>query len=293
MATGFATPEIARLYADVPANMVARLLEFRARYACKYLDTGGVKWRYIDTGTGDQVILALSGAACIAEVSWLTIDRLGQQYRVIAPDYPAIDTNIELGDGLARILDQEGIRQAHVMGGSAGGLVAQFFVRRHPDRTSSLILSHTLLPDRATSRYVARILFWLRLMPPAVLRAFFRRTMSTLMPKETTPEILLFKAQFSEIVNYHLTKAQIISLMKRTVDLAENTTFAPDDLKDWTGRILLIMSEDDPASPEPVRRTMTTMYPQAEVRLFSGGGHATSILKQEEYIEAIEQFIGK
>jgi len=33
------------------------------------------------------------------------------------------------------------------------------------------------------------------------------------------------------------------------------------------------------------------MYPRAALRLFSGGGHMTSVLKQDEYISAIEEFL--
>jgi hypothetical protein len=43
--------------------------------------------------------------------------------------------------------------------------------------------------------------------------------------------------------------------------------------------------------PEPARQAIIEAYPGAEVRLFSGGGHATSILKQEEYFAAIDRFL--
>lgn len=287
-----ANPRIARLYRDVTAEMVERLRRFRETYPYKTTTVEGVKWRYIDTGEGKQAVLALSGAACIAEISWRTIERLGQKYRVIAPDYPAIDSNGELVDGLTGLLDRENVERAHVIGGSYGGLVAQVFVRRRPDRTAGLILSHTLLPDPETGRSIARTLRWLKLMPQPVLRAFFKRTMSRLMTQDATPEITLMNAHFAEIVDYHLSKAQLVSLMKRTVDVSERYTFTPDDLKDWPGRILLLMADDDPATPEPVRQAITAMYPQAQVRLFSGSGHLTSILKQDEYIGAMEGFIG-
>jgi pimeloyl-ACP methyl ester carboxylesterase len=61
-----------------------------------------------------------------------------------------------------------------VMGGSYGGLVAQVFVRRHPGRTASLILSHTLLPEREEAGQVAKVTRWMRLLPAPVLRALFQ-----------------------------------------------------------------------------------------------------------------------
>ncbi len=292
MTANFATPKIARLYADVPAEMVQKLQAFRAQYAQQQLRIGNTDWRYIDTRTGDPVVLALSGATCIAEISWNTIDRLAQHYRVIAPDYPAIDTNAELSDGLAAILDHEGIQQAHVLGGSAGGLAAQAFVRRCPDRSASMILSHVPPLSRESGKRIARTVGWLRLLPQSLLRMVFKRSLSGLQPQAETPEIALFKAHFQEIANTRMTKAQIISLMKRTIELTQ-TDLTPHDLDGWPGRVLLLMSEDDPATPEPARQAMMALYPQAETRLFTGGGHAASILKQDEYLAAIEQFIGR
>lgn len=53
------------------------------------------------------------------------------------------------------------------------------------------------------------------------------------------------------------------------------------------------MADDDPATPEPARQAIISMYPQAQVQLFSGSGHLTSILKQDEYIGAMERFIAR
>jgi hypothetical protein len=81
-------------------------------------------------------------------------------------------------------------------------------------------------------------------------------------------------------------------LMARTVDVSESYSFTPGDLQDWPGRILLLMADDDPATPGPVRQALIAMYPKAKMQLFSGSGHLTSILKQDDYIGAMEKFIG-
>jgi pimeloyl-ACP methyl ester carboxylesterase len=55
--------------------------------------------------------------------------------------------------------------------------------------------------------------------------------------------------------------------------------------------VLLIMADDDPATPEPVREEMKRLHPKAQVHLFSGTGHATAVLRQDEYLATIEAFI--
>ena len=291
MDTRFENPKVAKLYKNVPSEPLSRLLQFRTQYPYKRATVHGTEWRYIDTGSGEQVLLALSGATCIAEMARLYIEHFAQRNRVISPDYPALDTMTGLVDGIAGILDREGISRAHLIGVSYGGFVAQAFVRRHPDRTASLILSHTLLPEREVVEQAAKAVRWMRLLPATALRAYFRMRLGKLFPEEQHPELTLSKALLAEIVNYRLTKAQLISLMRRVVDLGVNYRFAPDDLRDWPGSILLLMADDDPATPEPVREAMAATYPQAQMRLFSGTGHATAILKQDEYFAAIDEFL--
>jgi pimeloyl-ACP methyl ester carboxylesterase len=51
------------------------------------------------------------------------------------------------------------------------------------------------------------------------------------------------------------------------------------------------MADDDPGTPESVRDAMSALYPGARLHLFHGTGHSTSVLKEQEYQEAIEQFL--
>jgi pimeloyl-ACP methyl ester carboxylesterase len=285
------SPKVAKLYKGVPSEMWSRLHRFRTQYPYRRTMIDGTQWQYIDTGLHERVLLVLTGVPCIAEISWLSIERLAECRRVIAPDYPPLDTMAGLVDGIAGLLDREGIARADVMGGSYGGFVAQVFVRRHPNRTASLILSHTLVPGRDETEQAAQVVRWGCLLPASVLRSLFRRRLSKLIFEGQHPELALSQAHFVEIVNCRLTKAQIISMMRRVVDMAENHRFTPDDLSDWPGRILLLMADDDPATPEPAREALVAMYPQAQMHLFSGTGHAASVLKPDEYFGEIDEFL--
>jgi len=279
------------LYCGVPEERLARLLEFRVRYPGRRATVAGTEWTYLCCGSGEDALLLLTGAACIAEMGWCSIEHFAQRYRVIAPDYPALDTMAGLVDGVAGLMDREGIRRAHVMGGSYGGLVAQVFVRRHPDRTKSLILSHTLLPDQESATRMAKSARWMRWLPMPVLRSLLKLRLGRLFPKGANPEVALSKALFAEIVDFRLTKGQIVSLMRRVVDLGSNYWFKTDDLREWPGRVLLLMGEDDPATPPAARQALAAMYPKAQVRTFSGAGHLTAIVKQEEYFAATDGFL--
>jgi len=80
------------------------------------------------------------------------VDSLQNKTKIIAPDLPGFGDNpvenaepsIDLmADGLAKLLDLHGIRQAVVAGMSMGGYVALAFAQRHADRIAGLGLIST------------------------------------------------------------------------------------------------------------------------------------------------------
>ncbi len=288
----FQDPKIAKLYQDVPAEALERLREFRATQTYKETSIGG-DWRYLDVGRGSPTLLVLAGALGTAESGWQTILHFAERgYRVIAPSYPpSITTMNELADGVVGVMDREAIPKAHVLGGSYGGVVAQVFVRRHPERTERLVVSHAGCPDPERGRKIAGALRWLRLLPMALLRAIVRKRLAGLLPEG--PAGAMLAAYVAEVLTYQTTKTGLLNGYRRVVDFDLNGSFTPEDLAGWPGRILLIMADDDPSTPEPVRRAMQTLYPQAEVHLFHGTGHAAPILRQEEYYSVLETFFEK
>ncbi|MBN1287533.1 MAG: alpha/beta hydrolase [Anaerolineae bacterium] len=290
MTSTFLDPKIAKLYESVPAAELEKLHRFRAQYPCQSVMIDGVTWRYIDNGEGDIPLLVLSGALAIAEISWPTITRLAQHYRVIAPDYSPVPTMDGLVDGLAGILDHVGVERAHVMGGSYGGMVAQAFVRRYPERSISLVASHTLYPDPALGQTLRKTLRFLRFLPAFALRSLLSRRLIGGLIEEGRPELVLLKAHSLEIVKYRLAKKDFMAIFRRTIDWSEKP-YTPDDLKDWPGRVLLVLSADDPATPEPTRERLKSLYPGAQVHLFEGTGHASAVLRQDEYIGVMREFI--
>jgi pimeloyl-ACP methyl ester carboxylesterase len=281
--------KVAVLYADVlPADM-ERFQAFCNDCPYQQLTYAGVDWPYLINERSGETLLLLSGALSIPDISWLTIAHFAQMYRVISPAYPAVKTMAELVDGIAEILHREEIKQAHVLGGSYGGFVAQEFVRRYPGLTCSLVLSHTFPPEPANVKTIQKMARWMSLLPDGVLRWLMGKRLGALMPAKT-PEVSLFHAIFKELLDHRLTKVDLLSTVYRTVDYYTRE-YTTQDLVGWPGKVLLVMADDDPGTPETVREAMSALYPGARLHLFHGTGHSTSVLKEQEYQEAIEQFL--
>lgn len=166
----------------------------RVTFPYRLVTLDGMDWAYIATeGYGEgEVVLVLAGALCAPEVSWKTIAALAGKYRVIAPEYPPLDRMEALVDGIAAVLKREGVTQAHVLGGSYGGFVAQVFVRSYPELTRSLVLSHTLPPYAESAKSARKIMPWLALLPGSVLRWLMGKRLSGLLPEQTPETAALY-----------------------------------------------------------------------------------------------------
>lgn len=283
------------IYAKVPAEQVERLKEFRRAHPVKRLSFGDTEWKYISCGRGTQILLLLPGALAVGESTFPLITTFENEYRIIAPSYALSLTMTGLCEGIARILEAEGINQVHAIGGSYGGLVAQYFVRLYPAQVCSLVLSHTFL---MTPKFEKPLKILGRLFP-ALPRSLFvpllklrlnKMLLSTLR-RAKHPEFEFWRAYLNEAVASDRFKEVAVHQNKCLLELARQPRFAVDDLKEWRGKILIIDSDDDPAIGAKDRALLRNTYPQAEVKTFLNAGHASSILKREEAISVIRNFL--
>ncbi len=285
------------LYAKVPSEQVARLKEFRLTHPYKQLLVGDAEWQYISCGQGKETLLLLPGALSVGESLFPLINAFEKEYRIIAPSYTLSLTMAGLCDGLARILEAEGVDRAHVAGGSYGGLVAQYFVRRYSAKVRSLILSHTFILTQRYARpfWVAGKLFAAlpRSLFVPLLRLRLDKMLLSTLRAARHPEAEFWSAYLNEAMATERLKEVVIHQNKCLFDVARQPRFTPDDLKEWHGKILIIESEDDPAIPARSRALLRNTYPQAEVHAFKDAGHASSILKREEAVSIIKAFLYK
>jgi pimeloyl-ACP methyl ester carboxylesterase len=270
----------------------ATLDRFRASHPYRSLDVGGVRWEYIACGQGDDVLLLLPGAPGRADTAFEHVLHFEGSYRVIAPCYPAQPTTVaQVLDGLVGILNAEGVEAAHVVGGSYSGLIAQSLVRGYPGRVAGLILSDTGVPNVERARKYSRYLVILRALPGWAVRVVWRLGMHLYL-REIAAEGHFWRAYFRELTGT-ITKEECVGRLKVWIDWDRNSRFSPSDLTDWPGRVLILEAEHDTTFPVSERAALRRLYPQAQTRVFSGGGHAASITRRGEYIAAIAKFMAQ
>jgi pimeloyl-ACP methyl ester carboxylesterase len=283
-----------KYYSKVPPEQTDQFMRFRQEHPLQTLSINGITWEYFTSGNPDgKPLLLLPGALGTAESGWRTITMLEQgKFHLICVNYPVeIDSMSGLADGIKGILDREGVQSAYVVGGSYGGMLAQVFTHLQPDMVSRLVLSHTYPPVSKRARSVEPAMRMFRILPMFLVKKMLRDRMIGILPPKPSPELLLVAAQIRETVDTRLTRQAALSTFMRMMDF-DQQIYTPSDLANWQGKTMIMLAEDDPTTPESLRKSLLDLYPGARLHLFKGSGHATAILESEEYIRVIEEFLG-
>jgi len=271
------------------SDLEQSLRGFLASHPARTIERQGRPWRYVVAGRKAPAQLVLPGAVGNAESTFLSILELESDFRLLAPTYPTVATMNELVEGIAAILTTEGMEELGVLGGSYGAAVAQCFVRRYPERVSTLILSHGGVPRPDRARRIRRFLRVLPWIPPSALRFLAGAGVAKLLPG-SHPELGFWKSFFKDSFAA-LSKDDLVARYQAVADFDENYRFTREDLQSWSGRVLILDSDDDPLVPAWERKALRELYPQARLHTFQGTGHAAAIVKREEYFSAIRRFL--
>src|SRR6266436_8122541 len=116
-----------------------------------HANSSDVKIYWEDQGEGDPLLLIM-GLGYTMEMWYRTAPVLSQRYRTISFDNRGVGRSDvppgpyqipTMAADAAAVMDSAGVERAHVFGISMGGMIAQEFALRYPNRVCSLILGCT------------------------------------------------------------------------------------------------------------------------------------------------------
>ncbi len=276
-------------YKHVPAEQQERLHAFRTTHPRKQIDLSGTTWSYLSGGKGTETILILPGGERIGDVAFPLFQEFEREYRCLYPSFPPFSTMGALVDGLAALLDRLSIEHVILFAASFGGDVGQCFVRKYPERVSKLILLNTGIPDERLGRATKRVKPLVTALPLGIVRFLVNGILGKALSVRRE-EQLFWKAMMHELVA-HLTRADLVSTFDETIDYRLNYHFSLNDLKNWPGKMLILQSDDDPATKPEMRRALRDLYPQAQVHMFHQAGHTPFLSQPEEFYPLVRTFL--
>lgn len=285
---------IQKYYSKIPDWQKEFLRDFRDSHSQKSLDVNGVTWRYYDSEKGQDALLLLHGGFVAFDMWIHQIAAFEGHYRIIAPTCPALSepTMQRYSDALHAILQNEGLHQINLMGYSEGGLIAQCFLRDHPELIRKAVLAHTFYPS-SENKYAQYNFTIFRKMPAFLTEWIFRQFAhpdKEELQHDSTEWLEWYQSYFKENLS-DLSKDLILTHIDLMMDFSRNYDFQPGDLSDWDGEMLITVSADDVVLR--YFEGLKALYPDAETYMFPKGlgAHSIALITPQVFNERIRAFL--
>lgn len=246
---------------------------------------------FIRKGQGEPVIL-LHGIGGGARSFQHQVDGLSDQFDCVAWDAPGYGQSVQLPSttfetlsaSLAQLLDSLGLKSAHLVGHSLGGMIAQDFVARYPTRVRSLVLSCTSPAFGRSDGDWQKQFISARLDPierGMTMEENARELLPSLMTNAKPEDVALAIACMAEvpIPTYRAVVHCLVTFDRR----ASLPTIAVPTL--------VLASENDRAAPAPVLEKMASKIPGALYRCLPQSGHLVNLEDRQAFNAEVRGFI--
>ena len=257
----------------------------------EHVDVAGRSVAYRQAGQGPPLLL-LHGFLCDSRCWRQQLAGLSDKFRVIAWDAPGAGSSSDppetftTGDWctcLVEFMDLLEVEAAPLLGLSWGGILAQEFYRRNPDRVSKLILADTYagwkgsLSASAVEQRLARCEHDSRLPPDE----FVTRWVPEMFSKAAPPDVL--EEMSGVIHDFHPLGFRLMAESSATTD----TT---DLLPRIEAPTLLLWGDDDQRSPMSIAEQLRDAIPSAELAVIANAGHVSNMEQPEEFNRHVRRF---
>jgi len=214
-------------------------------------------------GDGEPLVL-IAGLGTDLTIYEPIIKRLSQKYQVLAfdnrgvgrTDKPDMPYSMEMmADDTAGLMEQVGIKPAHIIGISMGGRIAMALALQHPELVKSLVLTSTFARQRTDTKTPMRLILMSRLSIRRRLRKY---------PQPGYAFDRQLKASRSYDCSDRLDKINVPTL--------------------------ILHGTRDKLAPQELAEEMHKGIKGSKMLTFPGG-HVFFMLRMEEYLDAVLGFL--
>lgn len=247
-------------------------------------------------GAGPTVVL-LHGIGGNARNWDAQIEALAPRYNAVAwdmrgygqsEDYPGPLLQDDLCDDLSAVLDYFETDEAHLIGLSMGGMIAQEYYRRHPNRVRSLILANTNAGIGVAFTREQKDEF-VRLRKTPLIEG---RTPSELVPAMLTT-LLGENPPEAAVENISASIAQLRPASYIKAIEAIVTFDSAQALTDIAVPVLLIGSTLDKVIPLSSMETMDQRIANSQLHVMEGAGHLSNLERPQEFNSLVLRFLAE
>ncbi len=262
----------------------------------KFILANGCALRIVDTVKGDKCIVLIHGYLESIEIFEDLIKTLKPNYRVLAFDVPGHGISEVMGenhsmeflaDTLHSILEQLKIDSCYVAGHSMGGYIATKFAQKYPQNCDGLMMIHcTFGADTAERRDM-------REKEIELIKAGKKELLARLNPSKAIAK--QNKKRLEEVISNLEDQAIMtdddgaVALLNGMTDREDMTEFA----KSTNIPIMSFWGKHDDFIPFEMAEEYIKENPQIKSVVMEDSGHLCFIEQEQEFVDAINNFINK
>ncbi len=267
-----------------------------------FANSDGQEIFYSKHGNGDKTIIFLSGLAATSSVWLFQVPFFAENYNVITmdnrgsgqsamPDEP-YTMNI-FADDLAAVMDAEEIHKAIIVGASMGGMIAQQFFHKYPEKVEALILSCSgvgpgddafVLSDPEAldiiSRDIPKSLDEVTELIKELLRCYFHPSY-----QEKNPEII------EKALALYIENSQPEFAHKQQLAACFETSNFSKQLIGICVPTLILHGDGDKVWPLPNAQLFADKIPNSRLEVFENAGTLIYIEQPEKFNKLVAEFI--
>lgn len=264
----------------------------------QYATTDASKIAYKLRGAGPRVLL-IQGVGVHGD-GWLPQTRvLARSFQCVTFDNRGIGASTPVDSSLRvesmvqdalAVMQHIGWDDAHVVGHSLGGLIAQAIASRHPDRVRSLSLLCTFCNGAAVAPVTPRMIWW-----------GMRATIGTMAMRRHGFLGLLFPPNALELANSNEVAERLVDVFGHDLAIqppmvryqlkAMRACNLTNELKSIRAKTLVVSGKHDVIAPTMLGSEIANRIPGAQYMEFANAAHGLPISNADDVNPLIERHI--
>lgn len=273
------------------------LKAFAASHKYEDVMVDGAKFHYVLNGRKDsQTLVMLNGGMNTLEMWMNYVDAFSEDYQVLLFDYPQeLRTNQELVTGMHAFFRKIGVEKPIFVGASDGGMVAQIYIQKYPGEAGGMVLVSTGGMDAETLKTLKKKYFFAPVMLWYMKHCNYEKLKPKLIKagmshiRNESKEEIAYAQDMFEIIFKDYTKEKDVHISGLLADLLNQTPVTAENFQQLKGKILLILPDQDFFSGQMQEDLIRLMHDPKIA--YVSGGHLSTILKSEDYVRTIRDFL--
>lgn len=273
------------------------LKAFAASHKYEDVMVDGAKFHYVLNGRKDsQTLVMLNGGMNTLEMWMNYVDAFSEDYQVLLFDYPQeLRTNQELVTGMHAFFRKIGVEKPIFVGASDGGMVAQIYIQKYPGEAGGMVLVSTGGMDAETLKTLKKKYFFAPVMLWYMKHCNYEKLKPKLIKagmshiRNESKEEIAYAQDMFEIIFKDYTKEKDVHISGLLADLMNQTPVTAENFQQLKGKILLILPDQDFFSGQMQENLIRLMHDPKIA--YVSGGHLSTILKSEDYVRTIRDFL--